>query len=565
MSLLLVSFIAGLLTVFAPCVFTLLPIIIGGSVGGGKRTRALTIVLSLSVSIILFTLLLKVSTLFINLDPRTLTTISGGIIIGFGLISIFPTVWDKLQIKLGLSKRSDDLLASAQDKQGFWGNALLGAALGPVFTSCSPTYALVVATILPVDVLTGMLNIVVYTLGLALIMFAIAAFGQKFIKRFRFAANPNGWFKKSLGVLFVLVGISVVTGFDRTAQVYLADTLNFDVTGFEQNLINEATGREELNSEELFNVVPPRPAPEFVGLENWFNSEPLTLAELEGQVVLIDFWTYSCINCIRTQPFLNDWYAEYQDDGFTIIGMHAPEFSFEKNPANVERAVEEAEIEYPVALDNDFETWNAYDNIAWPGKYLLDGAGNIRKIHYGEGEYAEFEEAIRTLLTEQGAELDQKEITETDNSPANPLTPETYLGFARFEAEQFTNRPQLIEAQAFNTNLDYTATEEIEVDQWTLDGPWKMENEQIISGSDESTLTLRFQTKEVYLVMEAPDGPTEIEIQTEFPGPDVTNGTVTVSDADLYHVVSAEEYQPSGTITFTVPTGVALNVFTFGG
>ena len=565
MSLLFISFLAGLLTVFAPCVFTLLPIIIGGSIDSGKRARALTITLSLSASIIVFTLLLKVSTIFIDLDPRALTTVSGGIIIGFGLISLFPSVWDKIQVKLGLSKRSDDLMASAQNKKGFFGNALLGASLGPVFTSCSPTYALVVATILPVDVLTGMLNIVVYTLGLSLVMFSIAVFGQKFIKRFKFAANPNGLFKKTLGLLFVLVGISIITGFDQTAQVYIADTFNFDVARFEQRLLNEATGREELDNEALFNVVPARPAPEFVGLENWINSDPQTLEDLEGQVVLVDFWTYSCINCVRTQPYLNDWYDSYQDDGFTIIGVHAPEFSFEKKPENVARAVEEAEIEYPVALDNDFATWNAYDNTAWPGKYLIDAEGNLRKIHLGEGEYAEFEEAIRALLAEKGTALEQKEITEVAETNNNPLTPETYLGFSRHEASQFTNRPELIETQAFNTDLEYAPAENLEVDQWTLGGAWNIKNQQIISGSDASTLTLRFQAKEVYLVMEAPSGTAEVKVQTDFPGSQVTNGSVSVTDSTLYHVVSAEEYQEDGTVTFTVPRGVALNVFTFGG
>lgn len=565
MSLLVVSFIAGLLTVFAPCVFTLLPIIIGGSIGEGKRSRALTIILSLAFSIIVFTLLLKVSTIFIDLDPRTLTSASGGIIIGFGLISLFPTVWDKIQIKLGLSTKSDDLMAKAQDKKGVFGNILLGASLGPVFTSCSPTYALVVATILPVDVVTGMLNIIVYTLGLSVIMFLIAIFGQQFTQKLRFAANPNGWFKKSLGILFILVGISVITGFDRDLQVYIADTLNFDITQFEQELINDATGREDLNNDQLFNVIPARPAPEFVGLESWINSDPLTIDELEGQVVLVDFWTYSCINCIRTQPFLNDWYDSYSDDGFTIIGVHAPEFSFEKRKENVERAVKDADIDYPVALDNEFETWNAYDNIAWPGKYLIDANGNIRKIHYGEGEYEEFEEAIRELLKEKGSELEEKEITiNNDNSQSNPLTPETYLGFSRFESSQFTNRPELIAEQAFNKDLDYTTIENLEVDQWTLGGTWEIKNEQIISGSDQSTLTLKFQAKEVYVVMEPNENQDSVQINTKFPGPSVDNSILEVTESTLYHVVSAPEYIESGEITFTIPNGVAVNVFTFG-
>lgn len=139
-------------------------------------------------------------------------------------------------------------------------------------------------------------------------------------------------------------------------------------------------------------------APELVGIAEWINSNPLTIESLRGKVVLVDFWTYSCINCIRTQPYLNAWHEKYSDDGLVILGIHAPEFAFEKLPKNVEKAVKEADIKYPVALDNDFRTWNAYDNKYWPAKYLIDQNGNIVYKHFGEGEYAQTEEKIQELL-----------------------------------------------------------------------------------------------------------------------------------------------------------------------
>jgi cytochrome c-type biogenesis protein len=221
MSLLLLSFIAGILTVFAPCVFTLLPVIIGGSLGSNSKYRPLIITASLAFSIILFTFLLKVTTLFVNLDPNFLKTFSGAIIVFFGLISLFPVVWEKITVRLGLSSGSDKLLEKAGEKEGVTGAILLGMSLGPVFSSCSPTYALIVATILPVDLTQGMLNILVYALGLSLVMFLIARFGRTFVQRFKWAANPSGWFKRGLGILFIIVGIAVITGFDKTAQVFL--------------------------------------------------------------------------------------------------------------------------------------------------------------------------------------------------------------------------------------------------------------------------------------------------------------------------------------------------------
>jgi len=233
------SFIAGILTVLAPCVFTLLPVILGGSIATNSRKRTFTIIASLALSVFFFTLLLKASTLLIDIDPNFWKYLSGGILIGFGLVTLFPTVWSNISAKLKFSDKSDSLLNSGSQKQSFLGDVLVGAALGPVFSSCSPTYAIIIATILPQNIILGIINLIAYVIGLVLILSLVALFGQKLIKNAKWAVNPKGIFKKSLGVLFIIVGIAIFTGFDKTFEIFLLDNGLFDPTQIEMRLLGK--------------------------------------------------------------------------------------------------------------------------------------------------------------------------------------------------------------------------------------------------------------------------------------------------------------------------------------
>jgi cytochrome c-type biogenesis protein len=237
MEYILLAFLAGILTVLSPCVLPVLPIVIGGSLTDHKPLRPFIITASLAVSIVVFTLLLKVSTLVIHIPQTVWSFISGFIILFFGILSLWPHIWTTLSLKLGFENKSHDLLAKAGTRKGLWGDILLGAALGPVFASCSPVYFLILATILPVHFLIGVLNLVVYALGLSLILFLIAFFGQKIVLRLRWAANPNGWFRKFLGVLFLVVGVLILTGADKTLESWVLDH-GFNFTVFEEQLID---------------------------------------------------------------------------------------------------------------------------------------------------------------------------------------------------------------------------------------------------------------------------------------------------------------------------------------
>jgi cytochrome c biogenesis protein CcdA/thiol-disulfide isomerase/thioredoxin len=574
MSLLFLSFLAGILTVLAPCAFLLLPVIIGGSVGSNNRWRPYIITASLAISLLLFTLALKATSLLIDINPVFLTYFSGIVIVLLGLISLFPTIWDKIQVKLNLSSNSDKLLEAAGKKEGVLGAILTGAALGPVFSSCSPTYVFVLTTVLREDFTSGILNILAYTAGLSLIMLGVGLIGRSFVKKLKWASNPNGVFKRVIAVLFILAGIGILTGFDKQLQTYLVPYS--PVNKVEQRLLMESQGGTQNNTDpsQLFNVNPPKVAPEITGITEWINSDAQTLAKLKGKVVLIDFWTYSCVNCLRNAPYLNSWYDTYKDQGFVIIGLHAPEFAFEKNRINVEKSIRDTyKTKYPVGLDNDFATWDAYENQFWPAAYLIDKDGNLRYTHFGEGEYDKTEEAIRALLKETGASLDQTKMVSGEVRPVGGFvvgqTPETYLGWSR--SSNFANNADL----KANEKVEYKFVPDLKSSTWSLDGAWTITNEEIISESDTSKLRLKYNAKEVYLVMGASQ-PTPIKMTstdndiTLKLGVDATKITdkeasLTINDFRLYKLTKSQTFEKDQTIELTIPKGVRLNAFTFGG
>ena len=238
-TLIITSFVAGILTVLAPCVLPLLPIIIGSSVGGNKRWKPFIITGSLVVSITIFTLLLKASTLLIDLPPNFWKYVSGGIILFFGIITIFPNLWTKFGLKLGLSNKSDGFLEKSAKKGGILGDILIGMSLGPVFSSCSPTYALIIATVLPVSLFKGIIYIIVYGLGLAFVLLLISLLGRGLVNKLKIVANPNSVFKKILGIIFIFVAIFIMTGFDKKIETAILEAGFFDVSKLEQTIFEK--------------------------------------------------------------------------------------------------------------------------------------------------------------------------------------------------------------------------------------------------------------------------------------------------------------------------------------
>ena len=309
-------------------------------------------------------------------------------------------------------------------------------------------------------------------------------------------------------------------------------------------------------------------APDFVSPGRWFNTggDSLSIAGLTGEerVVLIDFWTYTCINCIRTLPYLRAWDAEYRDDGLTIVGVHSPEFAFEKDADNVAEAVSENGIRYPVVQDNELGTWTAFANRYWPAKYLIDSEGEVRYVHFGEGSYAETEAAIRSLLAEagdrelgSGADAGRAEV-------ADPglRTPETYLGWERAEGFVEPPRPGV---------ADYTAPDpgSLELNELAYGGRWRVDGESATAVA-EATISLAFQARRVFLVLGAEGGLGKVEVLLDgepLTGPgageDVRDGHITVSGQRLYRLVDLPEVARA-TLELRFEPGVTGYAFTFG-
>ncbi len=241
MTLFFISFLAGVLTVLAPCILPILPVIIGGSMGDDKRRLApYVIIASLGVSVILFTFLLKVSTAFVVIPQSVWSGISGGILAGFGLTMIFPGIWETFAAKFRLGQGSNRLLAQGYKKKSFAGDVIMGFALGPIFSTCSPTYFVILATILPQSFALGFIDLLAYVLGLSLVLILIAVLGQRFVGKLNGASDPRGWFKRGLGLLFLLVGILIITGIDKKIETKLVESGMFDsITGFENRLIEK--------------------------------------------------------------------------------------------------------------------------------------------------------------------------------------------------------------------------------------------------------------------------------------------------------------------------------------
>jgi cytochrome c biogenesis protein CcdA/thiol-disulfide isomerase/thioredoxin len=564
MLLLLGAFFAGIITVLAPCVLPLLPVIIGGSISGNveDKRRPFIIAASLAVSLIVFTVLLKATTLLIAIPPSFFVYFSGGILVALGIVFLFPKIYENLILALNLQAKSQQLLGKSSGRGAVIGAIITGAALGPVFSSCSPVYAYILATVLPVNFVVAMGYMIAYVTGLSIMLLLIGFLGQKFIRKIKFASNPHGWFNKVISIIFIIVGLLVISGYDKKLQTYISETTPFNFDGLSAQLIPASSSMKQ---DGVLNVEAYK-APELKGLENWINSSPQTIASLKGKVVLVDFWTYSCINCIRTQPYLKEWYSTYKDSDFVVLGVHAPEFAFERNPQNVKDAAQKAGLTYPIALDNDFATWGAYKNSYWPATYLIDKDGNVRREHFGEGEYQETEVAIRQLLSEKGGKVPaSRSVLSSSKVPVGrDQTPETYLGTRR--ASNFVGSPRLTQG-----TWQFTPAVLDRVNDWTLSGGWSVTSEGVIASGEDSILRFRVAAKEVYFV--TGDGTkhtvtvllngTPIS-QTQFSGSDVKDSRIDVTQPTLYRAVKFDSFRKDSTIELHVPAGVQLNVFTFG-
>ncbi len=592
MLLFLISFLAGVLTVLAPCTITLLPVIVGGSISRGhSRTRALVITGSLGVSVILFTLILKVSTLFINIPQSFWQIFSGAIIFLIGLIMIFPSIWESIP---GLSKvnvGSNRVLATGYKKNNFAGDVIIGAALGPVFSTCSPTYFLILATVLPKSIGEGIIYLFAYVIGLCGFLFVITLLSGKIIEKLGIVSDDRGWLKRIIGAVFLILGIAIIFGLDQKFELTLSSSI-FDVTKIEQNILADKTNsNSSVNNQQPDTSTTPTTlsqaerikikslkysqAPEITnpsGFINTPNGAPITLAGFVGKkVVLVDFWTYSCINCQRTIPYLNAWYKKYSNQGLEIVSIHTPEFAFEKVLSNVAEGVKRFGIQYPVVLDNDYGTWRAFSNQYWPRDYLIDIDGFIVHDHAGEGDYEGTEQAIQKALAERASILGAAKVSGGIVAPSDAInmdpnkvnSPETYFGSSRNEFLANGDR-------GLNGAQNFSVPADIRLNNLYLSGAWNFNPEYAETKDTNAKIIYKYDAKDFYFVANSTEGAT---VKIFLDGKPVTSGrgadvkadsTVLIKENRLYKIVEGADYG-THTIEIDIESGnLDAYTFTFG-
>lgn len=555
--LLFFALLAGFITVLSPCILPVLPILL--SAGAGTDTgysRFFGIVLGLIISFSFFTLTLTSIVHATGLSPDILRYGAIMLISFFGLSMIFPQLEQRFAamtsgiVRVGSTVQEQSSHAGTGMLSGF----ILGVALGLLWTPCAGSILAAIVTLVATHGVTldAVFVTLAYSIGAAIPMGFITYGSARIINSTQAIAGYSEIIRKGFGVLMILGAAAIALHFDVVLlqiMVKFFPTISIEHSEQVRNALNklQPNSTNNLSSQ----------APDFVGISAWINSPALSLQKLRGKVVLIDFWTYSCINCIRTLPYLKKWFATYKDKGFIIIGVHTPEFEFEKSLQNVSKAIKSFGIEYPIALDSEYLTWRTYDNHYWPAHYLIDQQGIIQEKHFGEGGYQETENAIRRLLS--------LEPLAGQAQARKQVTPEIYLGYER---AQHYNPGIILEK---NQITDYAYTTALGNDRVGLKGLWLADGQYIQAQSNQSILDLNFIANHVHLVM-ASETPQLVTIllddkplSAEYYTADMNeHGQVLVHEPRKYDVVDLKGNYSSHKLTLQFAEGVSAYAFTFG-
>lgn len=538
------AFLEGVALIVSPCILPVLPLVLATSVDGGRK-RPYGIIAGFVFAFSLFAIAARKVVVLLGIDLDLVKDASLVLLALFGLVLLSSWLSDKFgALTQGLADFGNRVAGSGGG--GFGSGMVIGALIGLVWTPCAGPIlaAVLVQVIRQGSDLAGDLVIVAFGLGAGVPMLAIALLGRKVMARLGFFTRHAEGVRRAFGVLIL------------ASVAYIASGLN------PQDLF-ASTGKvaqqpaAELKLEDGLGV--PYAAPQFAGIAAWLNSPPLTMQQLKGKVVLVDFWTYSCINCVRTLPYITAWDKKYRDQGLVIVGVHAPEFEFEKNLANVQAAIAQHGIHYPVALDNNLDTWSNFANRYWPAHYLIDRNGRVVYTHFGEGGYDVTENNIRYLLGLKGAAAPMM----AHNAFSPEQTPETYLGYAR--AESFAGRATHDEAHA------YRFPAALAQDQWALSGGWKIEAEKIVATGSAATLRLNFKARKVFLVLGTVDGrPLTARVTLNGQplagnaGADAPQGVVNVARNTLYELVDQKTLRNGLLEIQAQQPGLEAYAFTFG-
>src|SRR5271163_624220 len=604
MTLVILVFLGGVLTILSPCILPVLPFVFARS-EQKFLTNGLPMLLGMAVTFAGIATLAAVGgswAVRVNQYGRIFALV---LLTAFAATLLSRHLADWLARPfVALGNRLVQPAAGQPGKLGLLNSLLLGVATGLLWAPCAgPILGLILtgAAISGPNAHTTLL-LFAYAAGAAASLAVALLAGGRIFSLMKKSLGTGEWLRRALGIAVLVAVVAIVFGWDTTVLTRLSlngtnsieqslidkinpqgaqagDTMTMAMSNSNMAMSNKnADGHAMMmSSAKAAGALPVEgEIPSFAGATLWLNSPPLTPEALRGKVVVVDFWTYSCINCLRALPFVKGWYSKYKDHGLVVIGVHAPEFAFEKDPSNVRRAVADLQITYPVALDNDYAVWQAFNNQYWPAHYFIDASGKIRAHHFGEGNYDESEETIRKLLTEAGntglpppgmGALPAVGV-QAPAEEAHDQSPETYVGYRR--AENFASPGGFAQDQA----RAYSAPAALKLNQWALSGSWNVDPEKAILAAAPGKITFRFYARDLHLVLgPGKDGkPVHFRVTLDGAAPADNHGADTDSSGAgvidgqrLYQLI--RQTGAVGEHVFTIEfldSGVQAYSFTFG-
>lgn len=598
----LTLFAAGILTILLPCILPLVPIVLGVSVTGRSRWRPLLVVAGMVVSFVAFTFALHflLRSFIVAADVLRIGTFAVLLLFGvgfltssrylrligavaaalffldYGVVGVLVAAAVSLAAMEAAGRVATRIQQAGADAQlaarGTFGAEspltalLIGLTLGLVWVPCAgPALGFAFSLVRDEPGLRAAFLLTTYALGTAVPLLLIGYGGQWAVRSVRFLHSYTGLVKRAAGVLLIVTAVALQLRTFERIQIWLLDHTPFGDLGtrLEDGLFGDIFDMDRTS----VPVPDPSPsamqlprivrAPELASAGPWHNGEPLTMEGLRGKVVLVDFWTYSCINCIRTLPYVQGYWDKYQDTGkFVLLGVHTPEFAFEHLPENVREAIERHGLTYPVVQDNDYGTWNAFSNRYWPAKYLIDAEGYVRYLHFGEGHYDETDQAIAALLAEIGVDTSEMPVAEDVTFSRRERSAETYLGERSWPALQNAQGDPSEDVVA------YYAPRNLQMHRYALQGDWQLvDGERQTLRSATGVIAMRWMGDEINLVLGLEDGAAPAEAEVWIDG--VMQKKFMVDRDDLFVLYKGDYSDHDLELRLTGP-GVEAYAFTFG-
>jgi cytochrome c biogenesis protein CcdA/thiol-disulfide isomerase/thioredoxin len=579
MLILILAYLGGILTIASPCILPVLPFIFSRADRPFLRS-GLPLLVGMALTFALFATLAAVGGGWVvaaNQYGRWLALVLMAV---FGITLLFPAVAERVMHPLvsAGNRLSDKIAADQQHQVG--PSLLLGVATGLLWAPCAgPILGLVLtgAALQGANIGSTFL-LLAYAAGAATSLALALLIGGKVFSAMKRSLGAGEWIRRVLGAAMLVGVVAIALGLDTTvlARISAAST-----GGIEQRLVQMFTPAATPAKLPVQTAVDTQPVlddlgemPALSGAVQWLNSPPLTAESLRGKVVLVDFWTYSCINCLRTLPYVKAWAEKYRDQGLVVIGVHAPEFAFERDIGNVTKEAKKLGIDYPIAIDNNYSIWRAFNNQYWPAHYFIDATGHIRYQHFGEGDYAQSERVIQELLRQAGAKNISTAVSQVagqgvEQAAGNQadISPETYLGYAR--AENFASgkaEQDMVARYGVPVNLP--------LNDWGLAGNWTVGGENVTLNVPNGRIVYRFHARDLHLVLGPVSGGKPVAFKVtldgkapgEMHGADIApDGRGVVTDQRLYQLI--RQTDGAGEHTFSIEfeqAGVAAYAFTFG-